>query len=187
MKKTISLVLVLMLCVALAVPAMADFVPSVTYDGVAGSFLVKAEVGGIVTDAQFGEEDVTDLIIVTNEQEAKDKATDIPQEERDLLLDAIKQVAEGTMTLPLAEGFAVREIVCVDFIKSAAAMAEKLKEEGVTLTVTFDLGVVAEAELAVFSLIDGTWIEAASVANNGDGTVTVVFEDICPVVFAIKE
>ena len=42
-------------------------------------------------------------------------------------------------------------------------------------------------EVAVFSYVDGEWIEAVSVTNNGDGTVTVVFEDICPVAFAVKE
>ena len=34
--------------------------------------------------------------------------------------------------------------------------------------------------------LDGQWVEAESVMNNGDGTVTVVFEDICPVAFCVK-
>ena len=34
--------------------------------------------------------------------------------------------------------------------------------------------------------VDGKWVEAKDVKNNGDGTVTVEFEDICPVAFCIN-
>lgn len=177
MKKIISLVLVLMLCVALAAPAMADFAPSVTREEIEKDFLVEAE---------FGEGLITDKLIITTELQAIEKTTPIPQEERDLLLDVIAQVEEGTMVLPLEEGFEIRELVCICLPEGDEDAAE-LKNEGVVLTATFDLGVSAEAEVAVFSYVDGEWIEAVSVTNNGDGTVTVVFEDICPVAFAVKE
>ena len=178
MKKIISLVLVLMLCVALSATAMAGFAPSVTYEEEAKAFL---------TEATFDEGIVTEKLIVTTELDAEEKTTAISQEERDLLLDVIKQVEEETMVIPFSEGFVLRELVCIDFVPEAADMAEELKEEGVTLTATFDLGVDADVEVEVFSYIDGEWIAAVSVTNNGDGTVTVVFEDICPVAFAIKE
>lgn len=178
MKKIISLVLVLMLCVALAAPAMAEFAPSVTREEEAKAFL---------TEATYGKNIVTEDLIVTTELDAEEKSTDIPQEERDLLLDIIKQVEEETMVIPFSEGFVLRELVCVCFAPEAADLAEELKEEGVTLTATFDLGVDADVEVEVFSYVDGEWIAAVSVTNNGDGTVTVVFEDICPVAFAIKE
>ena len=177
MKKIISLVLVLMLCVALAAPAMAEFAPSVTREEIEKAFLVEAE---------FGEDLVTDKLIITTELQAIEKTTSIPQEERDLLLDIIAQVEEGTMVLPLEEGFEIRELVCID-LPEGDEDAVELKKEDVVLTATFDLGVSAEAEVAVFSYVDGEWIEAVSVTNNGDGTVTVVFEDICPVAFAVKE
>jgi hypothetical protein len=64
---------------------------------------------------------------------------------------------------------------------------EKLKEEGVTLTVTFELGVGPYEDVVVVAYIDGQWVVIEDVTNNGDGTVTCVFEDICPVAFAVKE
>lgn len=172
MKKTISVILALVLCVALAAPAMAAAVPSVTREEEAKSFVVEAS---------FGEGIVTEKIVVGTELDANG----IPAEEHELLLDVIAQIEDGSMVLPLEEGFEIRELVSVCLLDEE--LAEELKEEGVTITVTFDLGVSAEAEVAVFSYVDGEWIEAVSVTNNGDGTVTVEFEDICPVAFAVKE
>lgn len=179
MKKTISLILVFVLCFALAAPAMADeFVPSITREDETKAFLIEAV---------FEEGIMTEKLVVTFEKDALEKTTPIPQEERDLLLDVIDQLEEGTMVLPLEEGFEIREVVCVCYLEEYKDEALALKEEGVTLVATFDLGVSAETEVAVFSYIDGEWIEAVSVTNNGDGTVTVEFEDICPIAFAVKE
>lgn len=169
MKKIISLVLALMLCVALAVPAMAA--PSVTYEAVSKEILV---------DSAFNGEEVSSKLVVTTELGAANSDVVCPE-----YLEVLEQIKSGAMVLPLEEGFELRDVVCVDFIDEE--MAEALKEEGVTVTVTFDLGVAAEAEVVAFSFVDGEWIEAVSVVNNGDGSVTVVFEDICPVVFAVKE
>ena len=34
--------------------------------------------------------------------------------------------------------------------------------------------------------VNGKWVPAVSTVNNGDGTVTVVFEDICPIAFSVR-
>ena len=34
--------------------------------------------------------------------------------------------------------------------------------------------------------MNGQWAPVKSVKNNGDGTVTCVFEDICPVAFCVE-
>ena len=62
-----------------------------------------------------------------------------------------------------------------------------LAQENTTVTVTFDMGISADAEVVVMTYIDGVWTAAESVVNNGDGTLTCVFEDICPVVFCVEE
>ena len=61
-----------------------------------------------------------------------------------------------------------------------------MQEEDTTVSITFDLGVNKSTEVVVMVYLDGQWVEAESVVNNGDGTVTVVFEDICPVAFCVK-
>lgn len=133
--------------------------------------------------------------MVTTIKQAKDKSTDISQEDRDLLLDVYEQLEEGTMTLPVEEdGYVIRELVDVSFeyedcrqIEEHGHKDQHLKEEGVTLTVTFDLGVGTFEDVIILVYVDGEWVPVESVKNNGNGTVTAIFEDICPVAFVVKE
>lgn len=173
MKKIISLVLVLVMAVAFAVPAMAaDVAP------VAEFASSPAPVISIVEVEKF---------ILTTVLEAEEGTTEIPQEARDLLIEVYDKMADGEMELPLDDSFVVRELVDVSFRKGFETQAEELKEEGKTVSITFKIGAGEDAEVAVFSYVDGAWIEAVKVTNNGDGSVTVEFEDICPVAFAVKE
>jgi hypothetical protein len=161
-----------------------DFVPSITYKD--GPAIDMAEMDG---------EGVEDCVVVTTIKQAKDKSTDISQEDRDLLLDVYEQLEEGTMTLPVEEdGYVIRELVDVSFeyedcrqIEEHGHKDQHLKEEGVTLTVTFDLGVGTFEDVIILVYVDGEWVPVESVKNNGNGTVTAIFEDICPVAFVVKE
>ena len=49
------------------------------------------------------------------------------------------------------------------------------------------MGVGKGVEVIVMVYINGQWVPAEKVTNNGDGTVTVVFEDICPVAFVVEK
>ena len=101
------------------------------------------------------------------------------------------------MTLPLEENYVIRELLDVSFKASACreekhGHKEKLAEPGVTLTVDFDLGVNQDAVIEVLTYsADGasnrSWKKIVSVTNNGDGTLTCVFEDKCPVAFCVIE
>ena len=183
MKKVMCLLLALSLCMAFACPAMASesvFVPSISYKD--GPEIEEAEMDG---------EDVGDCLIVTTITEAKEQTTDIYQEDRDLLLEVYEELASGEMELPLEEDYVVRELVDVSWQKTTCVEEEHghkewLQEEDTTVTVTFDLGVSADEDVTVLVYIDGEWVEAVSVINNGDGTVTVVFEDLCPVAFCVE-
>ena len=70
----------------------------------------------------------------------------------------------------------------------------ELKAPGKTVTIVFDMGLAADEKLIVMTYIEnpnartseGTWVPVESVVNNGDGTLTVVFEDICPVAFVTE-
>ena len=184
MKKIICLLAVLLLCMSLVVPALAaenEFVPSITYkDGVE------------VEDAVMDEEEVDDCIVVTSIKEADEKSTDISQEERDELIELYEKLNNGEMELPLDGDYIIREMVDVSFEyedcrceESHGSKAEHLKESGVTLTVTFDLGISRGTDLKVLVYVDGQWVLVEDVTINADGSVTVVFEDICPVVFCV--
>ena len=66
-----------------------------------------------------------------------------------------------------------------------SSRGEEMAAEGVRLSLTFDLGVGADVPVSVLCYVDGQWVEIYSVTNNGDGTVTCVFEKLCPIAFAV--
>lgn len=224
MKKIVALLVVLLLCAAVAVPAMAsaDFVgspplpgpkpPIVDDPGNGPSIVVTPNPTPDDSDSSDsvlpeGLEEllqsdaflsIADCIVVTSVVEAEEKTTDISQEARDLLLDIYDRMVNGDETLPIEESFSIRELVDVSFKYEACELledhgnkAEIVKLPGVTLNVSFDLGVDAEETVVVMTYVevDGEmkWVEIESVTNNGDGTVSCVFEDICPVAFAVLD
>ena len=183
MRKIMSLMVALLLFVGLICPALAAesvFVPSISYKD-----------GPDIEDAEADGKDVKGCLVVTTITEARNKSTDIYQEDRDLLLEVYEKLDNGSMKLPLEEDYVIRELVDVSWQKTTCVEADHghkqwLQEEDTTISVTFDLGVNKSTEVVVMVYLDGQWVEAESVVNNGNGTVTVVFEDICPVAFCVK-
>lgn len=183
MKRMICFVTVMMICMSLVIPAFAaedSFVPSIGYKD--GPDIIDVEDFDI------------EHLVITSLKEAEEKTTDIYQEDRDLLQSVYEDLMDGDMELPREDEdayYVIRDLVDVSFTtecrESDDGHQEKLAEEGVTITITFDLGVAADEDVVVMTYIDGKWEPIVSVENNGDGTVTCVFEDICPVVFCVRE
>ena len=91
MRRTIYLLITLLLCMSIAIPAFAaegTFVPSITYKD-----------GPDVTSAQMDGDDVGGCLIVTTIKEAEEKSTDITQEERDTLLKVYEDLKAGEIKL----------------------------------------------------------------------------------------
>lgn len=184
MRRFICLMLALVVFASLAMPAFAvegEFVPS-----------IAVKDGPVIKDATMNGDDVGDCLIVTSIAEAKDKSTDITQDERDLLLDVYKKLKDGSMVLPLNTDYVIRDLVDVSFKYDDCRQQDDhgnkdqwLAKEGNTVTVTFKLGIGKKTDVSVLTYVDGKWVKAEKVVNNGDGTVTVTFEDICPVAFAV--
>lgn len=182
MRKLMCLLCVLFLGLTLVCPVLAatdTFVPSISYKN-----------GPDVESAVMDGENVTGCVVVSSIKDAKEKSTDITQEDRDLLLDVYQKLSNGSMKLPLTGDYVIRELVDVSYenagcVNPPHGHKEELEKDGTTITITFDLGVHKSTEVAVLSYVDGAWVAAKSVKNNGNGTVTVVFEDICPVAFCI--
>ena len=181
MRRSIMLALVLLLCIAMACPVFADsFVPSIGYKD-----------GPQIEEAKMDGKDVTGCLVVSSLKNAEEKSTDISQESRDLLLDVYQQFVDGTMELPLEGDYVVRELVDVSFRQEECVEKDHghdkwLEQEKNTVTVRFDLGVKADEKVEVLVYVDGQWIPVENVVNNGDGTVTCEFEDICPVAFCLE-
>lgn len=184
MRKIVCLLTVLVLCAAMACPAFAaedTFVPSISYKD-----------GPDIEEAEMKEEEVQDCLIVTSIIAAQEKTTDIYQEARDELLDVYAKLNDGSMKLPLdGDSYVVRELVDLSWKKTDCVEAdhthdEDLAKEGVTIEVQFDLGISASDKIVVLHYHDGQWLPVESTVNNGDGTVTCVFEHFCPVAFCVE-
>lgn len=186
MRKVLSMAITLALFMSLTISAFAaenTFVPSITYKD--GPDIISSEMDG---------NDVSECLIVTTLKDAEEKSTDITQDERDTLQKVYEDLKDGATTLPTDENYVIRELIDLSFkhdecreIEDHGHKDQKLKEDGITLTTDFDLGVSQNDEVIVFVYIDGEWKPIESVKNNGDGTITCIFEDICPVAFAVKQ
>jgi LPXTG-motif cell wall-anchored protein len=177
MRKLICLLISLALCAGLMLPALAAesrFIPS---------------YGLEVIEASKGDEDVKDCLVVTSVSEAGDESTDISQEERDLLEDVYEALSEGTMILPLVGEYQFVELMDVRFALSACRdKNDHAHEESESaLTVKFDMEIEAYNVLVAMTYADEKWEPVKNLADNGDGTITCQFEDICPVVFAVAD
>lgn len=199
MRKLICLIVTLVLCLSMVMPAMAaenEFVPSIEY-----------KYGLEVIDVEFDGEKINPCLIVSSLKQAAEKTTDITQHDRDLLQRVYEMLLSGEMTLPLDYKYVIRDLVDVSFKYNDCRnnlfhtdKAGRLAEDGTTLKVTFKMGIGANEKLQVLVFmegkaaarsgsqkVNGQWVPAKSVTNNGDGTVTVEFEDICPVAFVVEK
>lgn len=181
MKRLFCLLMVLVIAMSLAVPAAAadTFVPSITYKD-----------GPDINTATMDGGDVKGCLVVTSISKAKNKSTDITQDDRDLLLDVYSKLNSGEMKLPIEnDKYVIRELVDVSFLynncRASHDHEEWLKKDNTTVTVDFKLGVKSSADVLVLVYVDNKWVPAEKVTNRGNGNVTVVFEEICPVAFCV--
>ena len=184
MRKVICLIAVLLMCLTLVLPAAAagdTFVPSISYKD-----------GPEITEAEQNGKAVTGCVVVTSLKEAKEKTTDIGQDDRDLLWDVYNKLSDGTMELELdSKKYVVRELVDISFkelacIHTSHGHEEELNKEEIAIDVMLDMGLPEDADLKVFMYKGGKWIPVKSVTNKDDGTATCVFEHFCPVAFAVE-
>lgn len=184
MKRIFSLIAALVMCAAVMCPiaVSADtFVPSISYKD-----------GPEIIEAEMENEDLRPCLVITSVLAAENKSTDIRQEYRDLLLEVYAKLNDGSMKLPLADNYVIRELVDINFKQTVCidpqhTHEDDLEEENVTIKADFYLGVKADTEVVVLSYHDGEWEPIKSVVNNGDGTLTCEFEHFCPVAFCVRE
>ncbi len=192
MKKIICLLTVLLLTIALACPAFAaeSFVPSISEkeepdivvddEGVAG--VIRGEDGDILDKVEEG------CLVITPISKAK-TSTEIPEDAREELLYVYDELLNGDMTLPYEQDGLDPETMVIRDLIDASWLCEEhpamLEPEGVTIDLTFDIGVDADTKVYVYVYIDGVWTPVP-VVNNGDGTVTCTFEKICPIAFCVS-
>ena len=202
MRKLICLMTVLLLCVSLVMPAFAqedEFVPSITYkpepeivpvqgeDGKAYIGVIRNADGEIIDYVEAGCLRIVPIAHVWDEE------INVPEDVEELLLFVYNGLFEGSVKIPyeqLAEELKDSNMIIRDLFDSRWACEEHPKmvePEGITLEITFDLGVVADAEIFVTTYDEATkeWTSIVKTVNNGDGTVTCTFEHLCAIAFSM--
>lgn len=200
MKRVISLALVIVLCLCLGMPAFAaenEFVPSIGYKD-APEIVPTEDDEGEEAIGEILDEDgkVIDYIygpclVITSVAAAK-TSTMIPEESREILLSVYEQLLANTMQIPYEKHGAdlkANEMVIRDLFDASWLCQEHpimVAPKGVTVRITFNLGVKASDQIYCMTYMNGAWDPIVSLVNNGDGTVTCVFEDFCPIEFSIQ-
>lgn len=181
MRRMASVLAVLLLLVALAVPAFAaedDFVPSIGYKD-----------GPEIDKSEMNKENVTPCLVVTSILQAKNKKTDIPQSSRDLLLEVYDKLLKNEMELPMEEDYVVRELIDISFRQSDCVEKdhkhkEWLSQDNTSIEITLETGIPTDVEVQIFVYVNEQWVPVPSVTNS-DSSITCTFEDICPVAICV--
>jgi hypothetical protein len=200
MKKMISLLVVLMLCAALLVPAYAanEFKPSVEFKP-APEIVPVLDYAGNPALAMLVDEDGTIVdyiyehdycLIVTPVARAEEDPI-IPESAKNTLLDVYAKLTAGSMTLPyekfnaglVSSNMVIRDLFDVSIL--CTKHNELLALENIDLVITFRLGVDADKTVYSMTYKNDEWNPIVSSDNNGDGTVTCRFEHLCPVSFSV--
>lgn len=202
MKKIISLLIALSLCIVAAAPVFAaenNFVPSISYKPTPNIVPVTGEDGEEYWGTFYDEDGQVidyakkECLIITPIAEALDEDSDIREDIRERLLDVYERLITGDMTIPFdkidenlnTDDLVVRELIDVTLI--CEECKKLLEQDGVTLELTFDLGLDPNAEIYVmlYNPETGEW-EPVKAVNNGDGTVTCILEHVGVLAFATK-
>ena len=202
MRRIICMLTVLLLCMSLAAPAFAaedGFVPSITYKPYPEIVPVEGEDGqehiGTIRDEDgnvIGYLD-TGCLLITPVADLWDEEADVPEEVRNLLQFVYDGLGDGSLVIPYEkheENLDAAYMVVRDLFDARWTCEEHptlLEPEGVVLDLTFDLGVVADAQIYVqtYDEASGQWEPIVKTINNGDGTVTCTFEHLCAIAFSM--
>lgn len=202
MRKIVCLLTALILCLSLAAPAFAaesGFVPSITYkpnpeivpvegtDGEEYIGVIRDKDGEIIDYVGHG------CLMITPVAHVWDEEIDVPAEIEQMLTKVYDALNDGSMKIPYekheanldAVNMVIRDLFDARWVcEEHRAMIE---DEGVTFEITFDLGVVADAEIFVMTYDEAAneWAPVVKTVNNGDRTVTCTFEHLCAVEFSM--
>ena len=191
MKRIFSLIVAMALCVSLLASfAFADdFVPSIGDKDHPEIVPVEGDViGQIIGDDNQVISDVDSGCLVVTPVSEANTSTEISEEARDTLLDVYEQLSNGSMELPYDSSVNPDDMVIRDLFDLSFLCEEhpEMLEAGNTLKITFDLGVAAGDTVVAMVYVNGQWVPVELI-NNGDGTVTCFFSQVCPVVFSVKQ
>lgn len=202
MRKVICMIAVLLLCMSIVAPVYAaedSFVPSITYKPNPEIVPVENEKGGesigVIRDENGEIIDYVDhgCLLITPIAHVWDEEIEIPADVERLLTFVYEELNFNNMEIPYDKhgadldpaNMVIRDLF--DARWSCEEHREMIEKEGVVFEITFDLGVVADAQIFVMTYDEeaNEWSPIVKTVNNGDGTVTCTFEHLCAIEFSM--
>lgn len=202
MRKILCMLTVLLLCMSMVFPVFASegsFVPSITYKPEPKIVPVVDENGnealGRILNSEGEVVDYVepDCLLVTPIAHVWDEEIEVSDEVEKLLLFVYDGLNDGSMEILYDKHEADLDpanMVIRDLFDARWGCEDHplmLEPEGVVLELTFDLGVVADAQIFVqtYDEVTKEWSPIVKTVNNGDGTVTCTFEHLCAIEFSM--
>lgn len=197
MKRIVCLLAVLVLCISLVCPVFAaDFVPSIDIKDEPDIIPGLDENGkkwiGRILDAtgKFIDYVYEDCLVLTPISQVITSPL-IPDHAEEMMLKVYAALKDGSMKVPYEKfsdkldesKMVIRELIDASWL--CEDHPEILEPAGVHIEITFDLGIGKDTPIYVMTYKHDVWNPIVSTVNNGDGTVTCVFEDFCPILFAV--
>ncbi len=215
MKKMISLLLALVVCLSLTAPVFATenaaqpaedsgFVPSITYKPTPEIVPVEDEEGkeaigaiynadGQIVDYMY-DNDGHGCLLITPIAHIWDPEEDVPEDVERLLTFVYEELNEGDMEIPYEKhedlDLKGKKMVIRDLFDARWVCEEHrylIEQEGFYFEITFDLGIAADMPIYVMTYDEEAddWFPIMKTVNNGDGTVTCNFEHLCAIEFSM--
>lgn len=202
MKKVLALFVAILIIGSLAISAFATengFVPSITYKPNPEIVPVEDKVGGesigVIRDENGEIIDYVDhgCLLITPIAHVWDDEIDVPEDVERLLTFVYEELNSNNMVVPYEKHGANLDpanMVIRDLFDARWSCEEHramIEKDGVVFEITFDLGVVADAQIYVMTYDEDTkeWSPIVNAVNNGDGTVTCTFEHLCAIEFSM--
>lgn len=205
MKRLLTLALALILMITVTVSASAvTFVESITNKGAPELVVIdqiegKDVVGFVTTpDGEIITTEHEDCFdIYSMEDVIKDRTPDDVEDEMNKAYDELSKpdvslndicpgldevVKEKWSPDKSADDLVVRDFFYID--ETCGEFQDAFKN-GNTIDLTFRVNIPAGTFFTAMVYVDGKWIPVDNCVNNGDGTVTVTFSQICPVAFLV--
>ena len=205
MKRLLTLALAFVLMITITVSASAvTFVESITNKGAPELVVIdqiegKDVVGFVTTpDGEFITSEFEDCFdIYSMEDVIKDKTPDDVEDEMNKAYDELSKpdanlsdicpgldevVKEKWGPDKSADDLVVRDFFYID--EKCGEFQDAFKN-GNTIDLTFRVNIPAGTFFTAMVYVDGKWQPVVDAFNNGDGTVTVKFDKLCPVAFLV--
>jgi hypothetical protein len=206
MKKFFAILLsiIMVLTMALSVSA-AQFVPSITNKGAPDLIVIDRingkDVVGFITNPD-GEQispvyiDCFEIYSVADALNGAEIPTDAKDDLKKVYEDLSKSDTKISDVCPELDDVVKNgwgkdktpdDLVVKDlfYIKQICTHDLHKLENGNTVDLTFKVSIDAGVFITAMVYIDGKWVPVNNCVNNGDGTVTVTFSQICPVAFLV--